>query len=80
MGLRMTGTVIGWWIYTLTDSALALGLVGLSEVVAALSLALYAGHYIDRNENRGLLLKCIILYMCCIIGFFFNSNHGRLHV
>lgn len=74
MGLRMTGTVIGWWIYTLTDSALALGLVGLSEVVAALSLALYAGHYIDRNENRGLLLKCIILYMCCIIGFFFLSD------
>ena len=74
MGLRMTGTVIGWWVYTLTDSALALGLVGLSEVVAALSLALYAGHYIDRNENRGLLLRCIILYMCCIIVFFFLSD------
>ncbi|MEY4703505.1 MAG: hypothetical protein RIR96_1402 [Bacteroidota bacterium] len=70
----MTGTVIGWWVYTLTDSALALGLVGLSEVVAALSLALYAGHYIDRNENRGLLLRCIILYMCCIIVFFFLSD------
>lgn len=79
MGLRMTGTVIGWWIYTLTDSALALGLVGLSEVVAALSLALYAGHYIDRNENRGLLLKCIILYMCCIIGFFFLSDTSLVH-
>ena len=35
MGLRMTGTVIGWWIYQLTNSALALGLVGLSEVIPA---------------------------------------------
>ena len=32
MGLRMTGTVIGWWIYQLTGSPLALGLVGLSLI------------------------------------------------
>ncbi|RYD81184.1 MAG: MFS transporter [Sphingobacteriales bacterium] len=66
MGLRMTGTVIGWWMYILTGSPLALGLVGLSEVIPALSLALYAGHYIDINEKRRLLLKCILLYMLCI--------------
>ncbi len=67
MGLRMTGTVMGWWIYLLTKSTLALGLVGLSEVIPALSLALYAGHYIDLNEKRRLLLKCILLYMGCIV-------------
>ena len=66
MGLRMTGTVIGWWMYTLTKNPLALGLVGLSEVIPALSLALYAGHYIDVNEKRNLLLKCILLYVLCI--------------
>lgn len=73
MGLRMTGTVIGWWIYLLTNSPLALGLVGLSEVIPALSLALYAGHYIDRNEKRRLLLTCIILYLICIILFIILS-------
>lgn len=67
MGLRMTGTVIGWWIYLLTGSPLALGFVGLSEVIPALSLALYAGHYIDKHEKRKLLLKCIVLYLVCII-------------
>ncbi len=67
MGLRMTGTVIGWWIYLLTNSPLALGLVGLSEVVTALSLALYAGHYIDKNEKRTLLLKTILLYAICVV-------------
>ncbi|RYY71846.1 MAG: MFS transporter [Chitinophagaceae bacterium] len=66
MGLRMTGTVIGWWMYMLTDNPLALGLVGLSEVIPALSLALYAGHYIDVNEKRHLLLKCVLLYVACI--------------
>lgn len=67
MGLRMTSTVIGWWIYLLTNSKLALGFVGLSEVIPALSLALYAGHYIDINEKRRLLLRCILGYAACIL-------------
>jgi len=74
MGLRMTGTVIGWWIYLLTNSPLALGFVGLSEVIPALSLALYAGHYIDINEKRKLLLKCILLYIVCISLLVFLSS------
>lgn len=74
MGLRMTGTVIGWWVYQLTESPLALGLVGLSEVVPAVSLALYAGHYIDRNENRSLLLKCTLLYISCVVFFLLLSH------
>jgi len=78
MGLRMSGTVIGWWIYNLTNSPIALGLVGLSEVIPALSLALYAGHYIDRNENRALLLKCVILYICCILCFVFLSDDDTI--
>lgn len=74
MGLRMTGTVIGWWMYLLTNSKLALGFVGLSEVVPALLLALYAGHHIDRTEKRQLLLKCILLYSVCIILLVFLST------
>jgi len=71
----MTGTVIGWWIYLLTNSKLALGLVGLSEVIPALSLALYAGHYIDINEKRKLLLRCVLGYAGCIVLLFLLSTH-----
>jgi MFS family permease len=74
MGLRMTGTVIGWWMYLLTNSKLALGFVGLSEVIPALSLALYAGHHIDKTEKRKLLLKCILLYCGCILLLLFLSS------
>lgn len=74
MGLRMTGTVIGWWIYKLTKSPLALGFVGLSEVIPALSLALYAGHYIDLNEKRKLMLTTIGLYSICIGMLIFLSS------
>lgn len=74
MSLRMTGTVISWWIYELTNSPLALGLVGLSEVITAVSLALYAGHYIDKNEKRNILLTCLLLYMGCMVVFIFLSS------
>src|ERR1043165_6303746 len=63
MALRMLGTLVGWWLYELTNDPLAMGLIGLAEVVPAISLALYAGHVIDISEKRGLLLKGIFLYL-----------------
>lgn len=81
MGLRMTGTVIGWWMYILTESPLALGLVGLSEVIPALSLALYAGHHIDKSEKRKLLLTCVLLYTMCIAALvMLSSNYTLEHL
>ena len=56
MGLRMMSTLVGWWIYNLTNAPLAIGIVGLSEFIPAVSLALYAGHIIDLSEKRKLIL------------------------
>lgn len=81
MGLRMMATLIGWWIYLLTNDPFAIGLVGLSEVVPALSLALYAGHVIDQSEKRKLLLKGVILYFvaaCCLV--FVSSKFISTHL
>lgn len=65
MALRMMSTLVGWWIYELTRDPFAIGLIGLSEVVPALSMALYSGHVIDVSEKRGLLLKTVMLYVLC---------------
>ena len=67
MALRMTGTVVGWKIYILTRNPLALGMIGLSEVIPAVSLALYAGHVIDKSDKRKMLLKSICFYLLCVI-------------
>lgn len=81
MGIRMTVTVLGWWIYTITNSKLALGFVGLSEVIPALSFALYAGHYIDKTEKRKLLKKCIAGYAVCIgLLIFLSSTYLKSHL
>ena len=63
MGLRMMSTLVGWWIYNLTNAPIAIGLVGLSEFLPAFSMALYAGHIIDTSEKRKLLLKGMSLYL-----------------
>lgn len=67
MGLRMMGTLVGWWVYQLTKDPFAIGLIGLSEVIPALSFALYAGHVIDVSEKRKLLLKGMTFYLLCAV-------------
>jgi MFS family permease len=75
MGLRMMGTLVGWWIYLLTNDPFAIGLIGLSEVIPAVSLALYAGHIIDKSEKKNLLIKGIIAYIIAAIILIFISGH-----
>ena len=73
MGLRMMTTVLGWWVYNLTNDPFAIGLIGLSEVIPAVGLALYAGHVIDISEKRKLMLTCISLYTVAAVLFCFLS-------
>ena len=84
MGLRMMGTLVGWWIYNLTNDPLAIGLVGLSEVIPAVSFALYAGHVIDLSEKRKLMLRGISLYflsafILLLLSTHFTSNYIGNH-
>jgi len=74
MGLRMMGTLVGWWVYDLTNAPIAIGIIGLSEVIPAVSLALYAGHIIDISEKRKLLLRGAVMYICCALALFFLST------
>ena len=67
MALRMVGTVVAYELFQLTQSSFAIGLVGLSEFIPVFSLALYAGHVIDKSEKRTLLLKGMIAYSFCVV-------------
>lgn len=68
--MRMLATVLGWWIYNLTNKYFAIGLIGLFEVVPAVAMALYAGHIIDISEKKKLLITCVALYgVACLLFF-----------
>ncbi|HTQ64953.1 MAG TPA: MFS transporter [Puia sp.] len=84
MGLRMLSTLVGWWIYNLTNAPLAIGIVGLSEFIPAVSFALYAGHIIDISEKRKLLLRGVALYftasfLLLLLSTSFTSHHLQNH-
>ncbi len=75
MGLRMMSTLVGWWVYNLTNAPIAIGIVGLSEFVPAVSFALYAGHVIDLSEKRRLLLRGVLLYLgACLLLVFLSTK------
>jgi MFS family permease len=54
---QMQAVAVGWLIYDLTDSALALGLIGLVQFLPPLCLTLLAGQVVD-HHNRRLILNC----------------------
>ena len=75
MALRMMGALVGYWMYELTNNPLAIGLIGLSEVIPAVSLSLHAGYKIDISEKRKLLLTGVGLYFVSAAVLLFLSTH-----
>ena len=66
----MQFVVIEWEVYSITKNPLSLGIIGLMEVIPAVSMALFAGHIVDQREKRGLLLKCIFGFSVVSLGLF----------
>jgi hypothetical protein len=54
----MLMVAIGWQLYTLTGSALDLGLLGLAQFIPMIVLTLLVGHIADRYDHRHILLAC----------------------
>jgi MFS family permease len=63
LGQQMLTVAVGWELYERTSSALALGLVGLTQMIPMVLFTLPAGHLAD-NYDR----KRIILLMSFVIG------------
>jgi MFS family permease len=53
--------IVGWELYVRTDSALALGLVGLVQIVPNVLLAIPAGQFVDRHDQRRIAVAALSL-------------------
>lgn len=53
---QMQTAALGYYIYDITHSKLALAWIGLSEAIPAIGLALYGGYIADKYEKRKMLL------------------------
>ena len=73
LGLQMQGVVVGWQVYDRTGDPLALGLVGLSEALPFLAVALFGGHAADRlNRLRLCLASSLSLALCSALLWLFT--------
>src|SRR5690606_7211328 len=77
-GLRMTTVLLGWRLYELTGSKLALGMLGLSEVVPAICMALPAGVRVDRSNKQRLLLTCMFIYFLLMLALLVITSSWML--
>jgi MFS family permease len=78
---QMQAVIIGFHIYHLTKDPLALGLIGLSEAIPAISIALYGGYVADKSEKRGLLMKIFFaVFLCSIIMLVVTSKQASSFV
>ena len=73
---QMLAVAVGWQMYTLTGSALDLGLVGLAQFVPSFLLVLVAGHVADHFDRRRVLQLCMVTEALAALGLGVGSAFG----
>lgn len=67
LAYQIMAIVVGWHIYELTHDTLALGLVGLAEVIPYFCCALFAGYAVDHHSRRMFgVLACLMLFFTAL--------------
>ena len=64
MAFQLQGVAVGWQMYALTHSVLALGFVGLVQYLPMLLLTLLIGHVADRYDRRRIAAICQLIEGC----------------
>ena len=88
-GSEMLTFAIGWELWIRTNSALALGMVGLVQVLPILLLSLPAGHVADQYNRRRIVViteigsrrlfagacRSFVLSRLAVVGLFLSAWH-----
>lgn len=75
---RAVVVIIGFQVYQLTKSALALGWLGLVEAIPAISLSLFGGYVADHYNRRLILLNARIISIVCALLLAFISLNASI--
>lgn len=74
---QVQAVVVGWLVYQATRDPLALGLIGLAEIVPYVSVALFAGYVADRTDRRRVSMAALAVLLLASIGLFLFSVQSR---
>ena len=73
LGQQMLTVAVGWELYERTGSPLALGLVGLAEMIAMVCCTLPAGHLADNFNRKRIILTALLFSSSASLGLAFIS-------
>ena len=76
LGQQMLTVAVGWELYERTHSALALGFVGLTQMVPMILFTLPAGHAADNHDRKRIIVLMTFVLACASAGLTLIS---RLH-
>jgi MFS family permease len=76
VGQQMLTVAVGWELYDRTHSALALGLVGLTQMLPMLLFTLPAGHVADNHDRKRIILLMTLVVAGASVGLTLISASG----
>ncbi len=76
LGQQMLTVAVGWELYERTNSALALGLVGLTQMVPMVLFTLPAGHVADNYDRKRIILVMTFVIACSSLGLTVISSRN----
>jgi len=68
LGQQMVTVAVGWELYERTRSPLALGIIGLTEMIAMVCCTLPAGHLADNLDRKRIILAALLVSACASMG------------
>jgi MFS family permease len=88
MASLMQSVIVGWQVYDISHNVLALGFIGLTEVIPQISISLFAGHYIDLWNRKKivyyttilLILGSVILLIYSFDAPYFSAKFGIIPI
>src|SRR5947209_6764506 len=73
LGQQMLTVAVGWELYEKTRSAMALGLVGLTQMLPMVLFTLPAGHVADNYARKKIIVSMTFIIACASLGLTFIS-------
>src|ERR1017187_8802013 len=76
LGQQMLTVAVGWELYERTHSALALGLVGLTQLLPMVLFPRPAGHVADNYDRKRIIVLMTLVIACASLGLTLISALG----
>ena len=65
LGSNMRLVAVAWQVFELTGSTVAVGMVGLVEVVPLITVSIIGGTFVDTSDRKRLIAVCQVALMTC---------------